>query len=236
MGEKILTIITSVYKPLFFEDFVEDTLRQTIFDECRWEILEVGVKEKSYKKTLPKNVNYKISNNRISVYEAWNDIIQRSETPYLANYNVDDRSAANHLERLVDTLDIYDDVSMVYCPNLETKKPNETFEKNSAGGRGFPCHSFDPQTYWRNNSAHARPVWRSNLHEKYGYFNEKYQICADYEFWLRCIHNGEKFYKVGASPLYLYHRSNVGVSSSKEGVRDAMGEIRKIRQKYGYMK
>ena len=232
MSEKLVTIITSVYRPKFFKEFVEDTLSQTIFEDVEWKILEVGVSEKSYKKTLPENVCYKTLDSRISVYEAWNTMICDSSAPYIANYNVDDRSATNHLESLTGILEIYDDASMVYCPNLETNKENETFKANSSLGRGFPCFSFDPFTYWRNNSAHARPCWRRSLHKKHGMFDTSYKVCSDYEFWLRCINGGEIFYKISASPLYLYHRNNEGVSSSDSGVKKGMEEIKLIQKTY----
>lgn len=233
--EKLVTIATSVYQPKFFDEFVQDTMSQTIFKDCQWEIFEVGVEDKSYKKTLPDNVRYRTTQSRLSVYDVWNEIAKDTKTPYLANYNVDDRSAVNHLETLVGALEIYDDVGMVYCPNLETSVENETFLNNSSNNKGFPCHSFDPNHYWKNNSAHARPCWRKSLHDKHGYFDTNYRICADYEFWLRCISKGEKFYKVCVSPLYLYHRNKEGVSSAQENLKEAFKEIEQIKRTYGYI-
>jgi hypothetical protein len=230
--DKILTILTSVYKPNFFEDFVNDTISQTIFEDCKWEIFEVGVDEPSYKKTLPDNVRYRSAKKRTSVYEEWNRLAKESKTPYLANYNCDDRSNKIHLETLVNYLEIDYDSSMAYCPNLETNKENETFESNSAGNSGFPCYAFDAEKYWLNNSAHARPVWRKTLHDKYGYFNTDYKICADYDFWLKCIQGGEKFAKAVQNPLYLYYRNPEGVSSKKDSLQDALKEIDKIRKSY----
>ena len=235
MSDKLVTIITSVYRPKFFKEFVQDTIRQTIFEDCQWEIFEVGVENKSYKESLPDNVNYQTAQSRLSIYQVWNSIIKESKTPFLCNYNVDDRSSNIHLEKLVDTLELNESLDMAYCPNFETQQENETFEKNSSNNKGFPCNTFDVDSYWKNNSAHARPCWRASLHDRFGYFDESYKICADYEFWLRCIKGGAVFSKACALPLYLYYRSPVGASSSQDGVKDALEEIKAIRIKYGYL-
>ena len=56
-----------------------------------------------------------------------------------------------------------------------------------------------------NNIPHASPVWRKKLNNKYGYFNEKkYSKYADYEFWLRCLSNNEKFGIINKN-LYIYY-------------------------------
>ena len=233
---KYITIVTSIYKPLHFEKFLENTLNQSIFSECQLELYEVGVDEPSYKGPLPDNANYRINNSRISVYRAWNEIIASSKTEFLCNYNIDDRSKSNHIEVLANALDLDDNASLAYCPNLETSVANETMEDNSSEGRGFPCYAFDSETYWKNNSCHARPLWRKSLHNKYGYFDTLYSTCSDFDFWLRCIQRGEKFIKACNDPLYLYFRNPKGVSSSKSGVEKGILEILDIRKKYGYIK
>lgn len=232
---KAITIITSLYKPENFEDFVEDTIQQTVFDiNCDWIIHEVGVSDKSYRKTLPNNCKYITSKKRLSIYQTWNEIIKQSNSEYLANYNNDDRSHSCHLERLMDALDFDDTISMAYCPNIETYDNNENFN-NTKSNLKFPCYSFDSKNYWKNNSAHARPMWRKSLHDEVGYFDESYKICSDYEFWLRCIKNNKKFLKICENPLYLYYRNPKGMSSASENLASAIEEIKQIRKKYNYI-
>ena len=37
------------------------------------------------------------------------------------------------------------------------------------------------------------PLWRKNLHTKFGYFNEvKYKSAADYAFWIQCLSQGSR--------------------------------------------
>jgi len=49
------------------------------------------------------------------------------------------------------------------------------------------------------------PLWKKDLHNKYGYFEESnYGTSADWEFWLRCSSQREKLGIVGL-PLGLYY-------------------------------
>lgn len=230
-----ITIVTSIYKPENIEDFVEDTLNQTIIEDCIWYIKEVGVNEPSFKGKLPDNCIYETTEKVPSIYETWNEIAKNSNCEYLANYNADDRSDHSHLEVLANSLDIYDDVDMVYVPNIETNIKNEKFE-DTLSKKGFPCLRFDKDNYWSNNSAHARPMWRRSMHDRIGYFDESYKICADYEFWLRGISKGSSYYKASVDPYYLYFRNPEGMSTKQENLKEAIGEIESIRKKYGYIK
>lgn len=64
---------------------------------------------------------------------------------------------------------------------------------------------------WNNNNkymsfciTHCTPIWRKDMHEKYGYFDEgKYGPYADFEFWLRLLKNERKFIEMD-KPMVLY--------------------------------
>jgi glycosyltransferase involved in cell wall biosynthesis len=62
--------------------------------------------------------------------------------------------------------------------------------------------------------------WKRELFEKYGFFNEKYQFCMDYEFWVR-IGNHCKFYFVHE---YLggfrLHRTSKTSTIAKSGLQE----------------
>lgn len=221
-----MTIITSAYKPESFEDFWRDTVDQTIFDLCEWKIAEVEEQTIVLPEDRP-NVSYEFIPERLTVYQTWNSLIEKSRTPYIANYNCDDRSHPQHLEKLVGYLQTHSDISVAYCPNIETRVAGENFFSTKSRV-GFPCLAFNPENYHNNNSCHSRPMWKRELHDSVGYFNEDYFSAADFDFWLRCIRSGVKFGKVGAEALYLYYRNPEGISSSSEGIPRAIEEINKI--------
>jgi hypothetical protein len=51
---------------------------------------------------------------------------------------------------------------------------------------------------------HCTPIWKRELHQTYGYFNEeKYGVYADFEFWLRLLKKDRKFIQM-SKPMVLY--------------------------------
>lgn len=62
--------------------------------------------------------------------------------------------------------------------------------------------------------------WKRELFEKYGFFNEKYQFCMDYEFWVR-IGNNCKFHFIHE---YLggfrLHRTSKTTTIAESGLRE----------------
>ena len=39
----------------------------------------------------------------------------------------------------------------------------------------------------------SQPLWRKRLHDAYGYFDERFEMRGDYEFWLRLMNAGAQF-------------------------------------------
>ena len=64
---------------------------------------------------------------------------------------------------------------------------------------------------WNNNNSfksynmpHCTPIWKSDIHKKYGYFDEEtYGVFADFEFWLRLLKNDRRFIQMD-KPMVLY--------------------------------
>jgi hypothetical protein len=74
-------------------------------------------------------------------------------------------------------------------------------------------------------------MWRKSLHDKFGYFEEKYRSASDWEFWLRCAFGGSKFYKLN-KPLGLYYFNPKGVSTNVENFSWKQKEEKEIFMKY----
>ena len=67
----------------------------------------------------------------------------------------------------------------------------------------------------RGNLPHNNPMWKKELHDKYGYFETKYKSASDWEFWLRCAFGGATFKKYH-SILGVYYFNPKGVSTNPE--------------------
>ena len=59
------------------------------------------------------------------------------------------------------------------------------------------------------------PMWKKEIHEKAGFFNEKLAYAGDWDMFLRMVEVGAKFKKIDV-PLGLYYYNSEGLSTSEE--------------------
>ncbi len=229
-----ISIITSVYNgDQFIEGFMYDITRQTIFDQCELIMINAnspGNEEKVIKKYMKKysNIIYKKLDEDPGIYAVWNMAIEMARAPYITNANLDDRLKYDCYEMHARALDEHKDIDLVYSDFFITHYPNEIFAINRhekiAIMRNFSKRNM------RKTLPNNHPMWRKSLHEKYGYFDEKYKHAGDWEMWLRAVKGGAKFLK--ASGIYgLYYYNPKGLSTDKENSEIAH-EQRKIYWKY----
>lgn len=248
LGEKIVTvsieelpkisIITSVFKgDEFIRPFLEDITRQTIFkDKCELILINAnspGNEEdviKEYLEKYPNNIVYKKLDNDPGIYACWNIAAKMATGEFLTNANLDDRKSPTFMEDLAKQLCSTPEVDVVYADNLVTSKSNETWEKNTANSM-YPSETFSLEAMLRGNPPHCMPMWRKILHEKHGYFEEKYRSASDWEFWLRCAFKDSKFKKVNKS-LGLYYFNPTGMSTNPENNSWKQSEELQIFKKY----
>lgn len=239
-----ISLLTSILNGKdFIRGFLEDITRQTIFDQCQ--LIMVDANSPEYLETEEcifeytkkyKNIEYHKIVNKDSfvpnVYTVWNLIIKDyAKAELLSNANIDDRKHPRHLELHLNALEENPSVSLAYANVLETSSPNETFEKNTANLlMDMPEFSLD--NLLRVNMPHNNPVWRADLHQEYGYFNDNYFSAGDYEMWLRAAIEGNQFMKICDEPLSLYYRNPKGISSRAETLGEAITEVRSVTKEY----
>lgn len=236
-----VSIITSVFKSeKFISHFLSDVARQTIFLDCELILLNANSPENEeeyileFQKCFPKNVVYKKLDKQYSVYETWNMGIEISNSNILANWNTDDRRVFNSLEKQWEEFDKDSELDVCYGPTLTTYIPNESVEFCKSK-EGFGCYPPDFNILLKNNSPHCFPMWRKRIQKKYGLFETKYKIAADYEMWLRAMVGGAKF-KMINTLIGSYYRNPLGASSNPDNLELAFKEIEEIRSTYSAWK
>ena len=231
-----VSIITSVYKgEKYIKHFLNDITKQTIFNECELVIINAASPENEEKHIMPfvekyKNIKYFKLKEDPGIYAVWNLAIENSTAPYITNANLDDSKSIECIEKQASTLDKNPNVDLVYGETMETFKELETFDNNSST-QSFPCLDFSFQNLLKVNSPHSSPMWRREMHKKYGDFNPDYKYCGDYEMWLRAAQQGSIFKKIN-SKLSLYLRNKNGLSTKEENIAGALKEIQKIKNQY----
>jgi hypothetical protein len=82
-----------------------------------------------------------------------------------------------------------------------------------------------------DNSPHCMPTWRRVLHDEIGYFNERYTVKSDFEFWIKCLRKGKKINKINlVMGNYLFNQESLSVHPDKIKGRDK--EHMEIIEKY----
>lgn len=228
-----VSIITSIYKgEQFIEHFLEQITRQTIFNKCELILINANSPEDEERHIEPflekfNNIKYFRLDVDPGLYAVWNLAIESSSAPYITNANLDDVKAPWCIEEQALELDFNPHIDLVYGATLETHKPLETFEKNSAD-KIFPCLDFSLENLLQVNSPHSSPMWRRSIHDKYGHFDTNYKYCGDYEMWVRAAKQKSLFKKIH-STLSLYYRNKDGLSTKESNLNQALEEIKNIK-------
>ena len=233
-----ISIITSLFKGAeFIESFLFDITNQSIFENCELWIIGANSPDREIEEHHIGKFQYKFNNIRYvplesdpGIYGVWNIGVNKSQGKYLTNANVDDRKYRNNLEIMKRELDADSSIDLVYGEYLETHVPNESFRSNSAKIK-FPSLDFSYQNMLQVNSPHSGPMWRKDLHERFGLFDESYRSAGDYEMWLRAASQGSKFKKIHQI-LSLYYRNPEGISSKKEYLDHNIKEFHQIKALY----
>ena len=236
-----ISLITSVYNASeYIEQLMQDVTEQTIFKEkCEWIFINAnpaGNDEEEevilrYKELYPDNIIYKRLDEDPGVYGVWNEAIKMSTGEFITNINCDDRRKTTALEEQAKCLMANSDSSLVYCDSYISREANKRFEDVTPGMERYNFALFSKENLLRQNLPHNNPMWRRNLHEKHGYFEEKYRSASDWEFWLRCAKAGENFVK-HPDILGVYYFNPRGISTNVENFSWKQEEEKEIFLKY----
>jgi hypothetical protein len=229
-----VSVITSIFKAgQFIEHFLQDIKRQSIFHECEFLLLDADSPDKEIDVISPfldfENIKY-FNIGKCSVYDAWNKGIKLSNSNFLTNWNTDDRRVYHSLETQVKLLESSSDIDVCYGYTIETDKPNLNFESCDKN-RLINCYEGKMEDMLETNSPHCLPMWRKDIHERFGNFDTNYFSGADYDMWLRVLAGGGKLQKINEIVGAYYHNPN-GISTKSETLKKAIEEVMSIRKKY----
>lgn len=219
----------------FIEGYMEDMVRQTIFPEVNFFILDCASPDNevevvnNYAKH--NNITYLRLDKDPGLYAAWNVCINSTQGDFLSNWNVDDRKSPWSLEIMRDSLVLNEDVDLVYGNTIVSKKANEDWA-NLKSKATYICNETNN---WKdlllNNNPHCMPMWRRSIHTKHGHFNEEYATASDADLWLKAAKEGSKMKKID-DIVGIYYHNPQGRSSDPATLQKMVDEVTKMRQIY----
>lgn len=230
------SIYCTIYKgEKFIQGYLDDILRQTIFSDIEFILLDCASPENEKQHILPlaekyKNIKYIRLDSDPGLYQSWNIAVKLCSANIIGNWNVDDRKSPNSVEILYNKLIQKPNVDVVYGITYVSYIANEKYEDNSYQVV-YPILQHSLENLLRNNSPHCMPLWRKNLHDRFGYFDESYMSAADGEFWLRCAFGGARIELVN-HPVGLYYENPTGRSTNPEHLQKCIAEVVRSREPY----
>lgn len=226
---RVSAIVSTYNSERFMRGCLEDLVNQSLYQKGELEIVVVNSASEQDEARIVKefqakypNIIYCKSESRETVYASWNRGIRLAKGEYLTNANTDDRHRIDAIEILADFLDNHGDVALVFADQLITTKENETFANTQAKHRWNWCE-YSYQELEKRCLVGSQPVWRKNLHEKYGFFREEFRCAGDYDFWLR-IGKHEKFDLV-PDVLGLYFKNPTGIELGNDFARSETHQL-----------
>jgi glycosyltransferase involved in cell wall biosynthesis len=226
----------SLYKgEKFVQGYIEDMLKQSIFNDIEFIFLDCASPENEKDFILPlteeySNIKYHRLDSDPGLYAAWNMAIKMCSSNLIGNWNIDDRKNINSFEILVKCFDRDPDLDVAYGLTYVSTIANEKYENNDYSNF-YPCLPHSLKNLLMNNSPHCMPLWKKNLHDRFGYFDESYKTASDGDMWLRSCVGGAKIQLVN-HPVGLYYHNPKGRSTDQKTLLEMVAEVQQMRKKY----
>lgn len=219
----VSAIVSTFNAARFMRGCIEDLEGQTISDKIEIIIVDSASEQnegdivREFQERY-RNIRYTRTEQRESVYAAWNRGIRMAHGKYITNANTDDRHRANAFARMAQVLEMRPEIALVYADVFKTDTENETFERFTKTGH-YRWYDWDRNVLLTQGCFMGpQPMWRRSVHDLYGYFDESMVTSGDYEFWLR-ISQTLDFHHI-REPLGLYLDSPGSIEHRNLGLQN----------------
>ncbi|MFA7229329.1 MAG: glycosyltransferase, partial [Melioribacteraceae bacterium] len=210
---KVSAIISTYNSEKFIEGCLTDLIEQTLYKKGELEIVIVNSGSQQNEEQIIKkfqivydNIKY-IKTEKETIYSAWNRGIKESTGEYVTNANTDDRHRPEALEIMCGYLEANSEIDVVYADQYSTKIPNDKWGSDTAKKEQL-WYEYDPDFLHFGCFIGPQPMWKKNLHDKFGFFNEDLKVVGDYEFWLRISCKAKFYHLPEILGLYYYSTSS----------------------------
>lgn len=229
-----ISVIVSLYKAsAYLQARLENFVAQSIFTDCEFLLLDAASPENEQAIAAPfvaqhPQIRYTRLATRESIYAVWNRGIREAQAPYVCNANADDLLRPDALERLTDYLDSHPDCDLVYSDYFVTHRPAASFHNHFRSGYATRP-DFSPDVMLYGCFMGPMPLWRKDMHARYGLFDDSLSTAGDWEFWCRAVACGAKFAHLPEF-LGLYLHNPVGACN--RNIPHAERESRQVRERF----
>lgn len=197
-----ISIITPILKgDRVIREFLSDMVRQTIFDQCELLLIIRNSPENEelvileYMKEFP-NIHYIKLGRDPGISGALSTGIDVALGDYLTIASLDYRFASDCYNIHATTLDANLEIDLVYSDHYVLPGSKTFIEAQSKGAQASALLDFNSHNILHNVVPGDYPMWRRDLHEKYGYPDQEYKSFGMWEMWIRATEKGAEFLKI----------------------------------------
>ena len=212
-----ISVITSLYNCAKYLSGYFNAVEKIINkEECEFLLLhnkptdeELSIiKESIYNRPHFKHI---VIPERESLYSTWNRGIKIANGEYCAVWNVDDIRVPNSLFMQAKTLDENPDAAMTYGDVIL----NTEYGNKEGRFVHSPVYHKKKYDFLRSHHINCFPMWRTEIHEKVGYFDEQFLLVSDFEFQIR-VGRAIPFVKTEAMIGYFLISAPLQLSSNRK--------------------
>ncbi|NWK56807.1 glycosyltransferase [Verrucomicrobiaceae bacterium N1E253] len=211
---KISCIISTYSDSDLVEKKIHEIRQQSWFDQAEFLFVETASPERERELIAPyteqfSNIRLVTSDERKTLYEAWNMGWDAASADIVCYSNMDDAMHPRLLETVVAEMDAHPDWDLcsVLIASQKSQSPGEP-------------DSFSPERM-KQLKIGRRPgpfsAWRKRLQGKMGQFDGRYRIIGDKDFWSRAM---DPAVVVGVIPKVMYLYSIADSQLSKRENKD----------------
>ena len=223
-----ITVITSLFNcQQYLHGYFEAAALITNKDEVEILLIHNSPRENelntinSYLPQLPFMKHVVIE--REGLYATWNRGIKMAKGKYVTTWNVDDIRLPNSLKDQADALDQDDNLALSYGDF----KIVDTYGSTEGKSVNEPQFDSENRTFYRQHHIGCFPMWRKNIHEKIGYFDEQFTLIADLDFQIRVA---KKYSMVKISQQLGYYLEGTAANlSSNFSIQDKEHTVLHLR-------
>lgn len=193
-----LSILTSAFQSeSYLASFIGEVQRQTVFDQLELVLVlnEPSTAEKKTAQRFAAQYPQQVQILEVAQVEtlgaSWNRAWRAARAPYLAPWNVDDRRAPDSLERQLNALESHPDWALAYGDYVAVP----AYGAEQGLRRYTPPYS---PALFRRAFPQGGGFWvfRSNVAEQAGYFDEQFKVGPDFDLSVRMAAAGQPMGRV----------------------------------------
>lgn len=211
-----ISVIMSVYNgELFLREALESVLNQS-FQNFELIIIDDGSTDASVEilQSFSDERIRLIRQENIGLTKSLNKAIKMATGDYIARQDADDVSERNRFEKQVEVLD--------ESPNVVLVSSLLRYISATGEGRTVTNRDFEPALikwlllFFNHIGGHSQVMYRREVAELLGGYNESYKYSQDYDLWLRFSEVGDIIVLPEILLNWRFHANNISFVSANE--------------------